>query len=74
MGRKSVEVDREVEGNLKLTELVSQLKDLTTKIFEVENQCKRQRRYMRIHGLNKSREDEKSRTERTLQIILQKIT
>ena len=28
---------------------------------------------MRIHGLNKSREDEKSRIEGTLQIILQKI-
>lgn len=74
MGGKLVKADREIEADFKLTALVSQLKDLTTKIFEVENHCKRQRRYMPIHRLNKSREDEKSRIERTLQIILQKIT
>uniref|UniRef100_M1D9Z1 Integrase core domain containing protein n=1 Tax=Solanum tuberosum TaxID=4113 RepID=M1D9Z1_SOLTU len=44
VGGKSIEADREVEGDLKLTALVSQLNDLTTKIPEVENQWKRQGR------------------------------
>ena len=74
MGGKSVEGDREVKDDFKLTTLVSKLNDFTTKIFEVENKCKSQRRYMPTHGSNKSIEDYKSRVEVTRQIILQQIT
>uniref|UniRef100_M1DUU3 Uncharacterized protein n=1 Tax=Solanum tuberosum TaxID=4113 RepID=M1DUU3_SOLTU len=74
VGGKSVEADREVRGDLKLTVLVSQIIDLTTKISKVENQCKRQGRYIPPHERKESREDEKNRVEDTLQIILKKIT
>ena len=41
-----VEANREVEGDFELTAFVSQLNNLTTRISKVENQCKRQGRYM----------------------------
>lgn len=49
MRGKSVEADQEVEGDFKLNALISQLNDLTTEISEVENECKRQGRYLLPH-------------------------
>uniref|UniRef100_M1DP70 Integrase core domain containing protein n=1 Tax=Solanum tuberosum TaxID=4113 RepID=M1DP70_SOLTU len=74
VGVKPVEADQEVKGDFEIAALVSQLNDLTTKICEVENQFKRQWRYILPHARKKCREDEKSHVEDTFQIILQKIT
>lgn len=65
-GGKSVEVNQEVEGDYKLTALVSQLNDLAIKIYEVENQCK----YL---GRESSRSYENKLVKDKLLIILKKL-
>ena len=58
VGVKPVEAYQEVESNFIIAALVSQLKDLTTKISEVENHCDCKGKYIprtRGKGLEKMR-------------------
>uniref|UniRef100_M1DT68 Integrase core domain containing protein n=1 Tax=Solanum tuberosum TaxID=4113 RepID=M1DT68_SOLTU len=70
----SAKTSQEVERDFKLTALVTQMNELSTKISEVDNQCKSQGRNIPPHERKKSIDKENNRVEDTLQIILQKIT
>lgn len=66
VGGKPIEADHEVEGDFTVASLVSQINCLTTKIFEVEDQCRRQGKYIPLHT-KKTRENDKIHVENMLQ-------
>uniref|UniRef100_M1DH26 Integrase core domain containing protein n=1 Tax=Solanum tuberosum TaxID=4113 RepID=M1DH26_SOLTU len=49
-GDNSVEMSQEIERDFEFTALVNQLNELSTKITEVENQCRNQGRAPKAHG------------------------
>lgn len=70
---KKVETNQEVESDIKLSALVTQLNDLTTKLTAVENKCKIQGRYIHLYERVRFRTDEHKRNEDTLLVILQNL-
>ena len=72
-GGKPPEGDHEAKNGLTQAAQVSQLNNLTSKIFEVENKCNNKGRYIDLHTRKSFREHEKIPVEDTLQIIRQNI-
>lgn len=50
---ETVEGDHQVEGDFKVDAVVSQLNDLTTNIYELEDQCRSQGKYITHHTRKK---------------------